>query len=130
MLCTEEQEMLLNEDHSDATYQIQAVSVDSITVNGQTYTSSLVISPEKLILQWPPTSIEILSDADLQVLLDLQPEIILLGTGPRSIIPSAKKLALLYEKQFHVECMSTAAACRTYTILIAEGRKVVAGLIL
>lgn len=122
--------MLLSEDHSFATYQIQSISPGKISVNGEVYTRSLIISPDKLITNWKPTSVESLTDDDLLLLLELKPEIILLGTGEKSIIPPAKKLACLLEKNFHVECMNTAAACRTYTILIAEGRKVVAGLIL
>lgn len=122
--------MILSEDQSDATYQIQRISADNITINGQIYSNSLIISPDRLITDWKPTNIETLTDDDLRLLLEFHPEIILLGTGKHSIIPSAKKLAPLLEKQFHVECMSTAAACRTYTVLISEGRKVVAGLII
>ena len=122
--------MVLSEDHSDATYQIQSISPGKISINGETYTRSLIISPDKLITNWKPLSISTLTDDDLLLFLELKPEIILLGTGEKSIIPPAKKLACLLEKGFHVECMNTAAACRTYTILIAEGRKVAAGLIL
>lgn len=122
--------MSLTEDHSNATYQIQSIAPGKVVINGETYTQSLIISPEELILNWKPTSIETLTDADLMQFLSIKPEIILLGTGERSVIPPAKKLACLTEKQFHIECMNTAAACRTYTLLISEGRKVAAGLIL
>lgn len=122
--------MILSEDHSDATYQIQRISGNAVTINNQTYTRSLIISPERLITDWNPVTIDTLSNDDLLIFLELNPEIILLGTGERSVILPAKKLTSLLEKQFHIECMNTAAACRTYTLLIAEGRKVVAGLIL
>ena len=129
-ILTDEYPMVLTEDNNNATYQIQSVSNQSIRVNNETYTHSLIISPDKLIPNWKPTSLDTLTDADLLLILDFKPEIILLGTGERSIIPPAKKLACLIEKQFQIECMNTAAACRTYTILTAEGRKVVAGLML
>ena len=122
--------MILSEDHSSATYQIQSVTTHSIKINNQTYDHSLIISPNKLITNWRPTSLEMLTDEDLLLFLDFKPDIILLGTGQRSIIPPARKLACLLEKQFHIECMNTKAACRTYTILAAENRNVVAGLIL
>ena len=70
------------------------------------------------------------TDDDLKQLLETKPDIILLGTGEKSVILPATKIAVLLEKQYHVECMNSVAACRTYTILIAEGRKVVAGLII
>jgi uncharacterized protein len=122
--------MILSEDHSDATYQIKSISPGKIIINNETYTNSVIISPNKLITPWAPTSIETLTDEDLLLFLDLKPEIILLGTGEKSIIPSPQKLACLLEKQFHIECMNTRAACSTYTVLISEGRKVAAGLIL
>jgi len=122
--------MVLSEDHSNATYQIQSVTFDGIKINNVIYSNSLIISPDKLIPNWKPITIDTLTDDDLLLFLAFKPEIILLGTGERSIILPAKKLACLLEKQFHIECMNTAAACRTYTILASEGRKVVAGLIL
>ncbi len=122
--------MVLSEDNSNATYQIKSISPGKIVINEETYANSVIISPEKLISPWAPKNSNDITDDDLLQLLKLKPEIILIGTGERSVILPAKKLAPLLEKQFHVECMNTQAACRTYTILISEGRNVVAGLIL
>lgn len=122
--------MLVSQDNNDAIYQIQSVSSDQITVNNEIYKESLIISPDKLILHWPPKNTDMLTDEHLLMLLESNPDIILLGTGEKSIILSDKTLAVLLEKQFHVECMSTPAACRTYTILSAENRRVTAGLLL
>ncbi|OGT43611.1 MAG: hypothetical protein A3F13_06625 [Gammaproteobacteria bacterium RIFCSPHIGHO2_12_FULL_40_19] len=122
--------MVLSEDHSDAQFQINAISSGKIGINKESYTHSLIIAPHKLITNWKPTTVGAITDDDLLMLLVDHPEIILLGTGERSIILPAKKLAVLLEKQHHIECMNTASACRTYTILAAEGRKVVAGLII
>lgn len=122
--------MILSEDQNGAIYQIRSVSPDSIKINHDVYYHSLIISPRHLVPHWKPTSIETLTDDDLQLLLELKPDIILLGTGKHSIIPSAQKMAVLLNQQFHCECMSTASACRTYAILSAENRNVVAGLIL
>ena len=122
--------MILSEDHSNAHYQIQSISPGKIRINKETHTRSLIISPNKLISNWKPTSVELITDDDLLLLLINNPEIILLGTGERSIILPANKLAILLEKQHHIECMNTASACRTFTVLVAEGRNVVAGLII
>lgn len=122
--------MVLTEDNNDARYQIKSIASGEIKINDEIYTNSVIITPNKLTLNWSPHSADQITDADLLLLLETQPEVILIGTGERSVILPAKKIAVLLEKQYHVECMNTAAACRTYTILAAEGRKVAAGLIL
>lgn len=122
--------MIISEDQNSATYQIQSVSPEKIVVNNTPYSTSLIISPNQLITDWQPKNTEMITDDDLLKLLECKPDIILLGTGEKSFILPNKKLMVLLEKQFHVECMSTPAACRTYTILSAENRNVVAGLIL
>jgi uncharacterized protein len=122
--------MLLTQDHSDAQYQITSFSPGKIGINDKTYTSSVIISLNQLIDNWRPRNVDMITDDDLLLLLALKPDIILLGTGEKSIMLPAKKLACLLEKNFYVECMNTAAACRTYTVLAAEGRNVVAGLLL
>ena len=122
--------MSLIEDKSQATYQIQSYSPDGAVINGEQYSKSLIISPDRLLPDWPVRDLDAINDQYLLQLLDFQPNIILLGTGLRSIIPPAKTLQVLLSRQFQVECMSTPAACRTYTVLAAEGRRVVAGLIL
>src|SRR3990167_195512 len=114
--------MILNEDRNNAHYQIQSFSPGKLIVNNELYTTSVIITPSQLIQNWSPRNIDHITDDDFKPFLSLQPKIILLGTGDRSKILPAQKLALLLEKQFHVECMNTAAACRTYMALSAEGR--------
>ena len=59
----------------------------------------------------------------------MRPEIVLLGTGAAFSFPEPRKLASLHQAGIGVEVMDTAAACRTYNILMAEGRNVVAALV-
>lgn len=122
--------MSLTEDHNTATYQIKSISPGKIGVNDETLTHSFIISANQLIKNWHPSSVDAITEDDLLQLLIAKPDIILIGTGEKSIIIPAKKLACLIEKKFHAECMNTKAACHTYTILSAEGRNVVAGIIL
>jgi uncharacterized protein len=98
-------------------------------VGVETITGSFILSPRHLIRDWAPTSIEDLVSEHLEALLALQPELILLGTGPRLQFPESGILATIHQRQIGVEVMDTAAACRTYNILMTEGRFVVAGLI-
>lgn len=114
--------MLLTEDHSDALYQIKSYEPHKITINNKVYTQNLIISSDQLITNWDAKN--------LLQLTDLKPEIILLGTGEKNVAMSIEQLKSLYELGFSPECMSTRAAAHTYTILISEGRRVVAGLIL
>lgn len=90
---------------------------------------SLILSPRQLIRDWAPLHVTELLATHLEAIAALQPEVILLGTGPHLEFPASEVLAVLHERQIGVEVMGTAAACRTYNILMAEGRNVAAGLI-
>lgn len=122
--------MVFTQDFSDAMIQIQSYSNDYVMINDVKHTSSLIISPNQLITNWPPARAQAITEADLLALCTQKPDVILLGTGSKSIILPPQVLAPLLEKQYNVECMSTPAACRTFTVLSAEGRHVVAGLII
>jgi uncharacterized protein len=100
-----------------------------VEVSGKRYTSSLVVSGERIIVDWPAHSVEELSADHMAAILELKPEIVLLGTGARFTFADQKILAPLYKANVGVEVMDTPAACRTYNILLGEGRNVVAALI-
>jgi uncharacterized protein len=101
-----------------------------VEVNGRRHGASLVVSGDQLITDWPATSVDTLTADHLATLITLAPEIILLGTGPRFQFPEPARLAALYQAGIGVEAMDTPAACRTYNILLGEGRHVVAALLL
>lgn len=90
---------------------------------------SLVISPEALIRDWEPDTVAMLDLSHLEMLAELSPEVVLIGSGESLCFPDHAILSGFYQRRIGVEIMDTAAACRTYNILMAEGRKVVAGLI-
>lgn len=122
--------MILTQDTSGASFQIRAYQPGSITVNDQTYQQSLIISAEQLIPHWKPQSLAELSVADWAAVLALKPTLIILGTGKRFQLPPPSLLTPIYEQRIGVESMDTGAACRTYTALAAEGRRVVAALLI
>jgi len=117
-------------DTSSATYNIKGYEDGAVTVNEKTYQHSLIISPEKLITSWPISSISEFSEEDCKKLLTLNPELVLLGTGHELCFPAIKLIVPFQQHGIGFEAMTTQAACRTYNVLVAEGRKVVAGLIL
>jgi len=100
-----------------------------VVVNGKRHASSLVVSAERLITDWPAARIESLTADHLAAIVELKPEIVLLGTGAKFTFPEPSLLAPLYKAGIGVEVMDTPAACRTYNILLGEGRNVVAALI-
>jgi uncharacterized protein len=100
-----------------------------VEINGQRHTQSLVVSGGRLVTDWPVASLEGLRADHMAAIVELKPEIVLLGTGARFQFPPPALLAPLYKAGIGVEVMDTPAACRTYNILQGEGRDVAAALI-
>ena len=90
---------------------------------------SFVISPQHLVRNWPPQRFEELNEEHLHLIATLDPEVVLLGTGAKLRFPNHSWLRAFYQHGIGVEVMDNSAACRTYNILMTEGRNVVAGFI-
>lgn len=102
----------------------------SIAINRQIYTANLVVMPDSIILDWHAEPLNTLSPQAFLRLAELSPEVVLLGTGTTHRFLHPKLFRHLTEQGIPLECMTTAAACRTYNILMSEGRNVAAALIL
>jgi len=98
-----------------------------VQINTIRYEKSLVVMPEHVIPEWPE-KFEDLAAENFEKLAELKPEVVLLGTGPTIRFVHPRMTAALTQIGVSVECMDTAAACRTYNILMAEGRYVIAAL--
>ena len=122
--------MKFAEDDLNEGYFITAYDDTSIQINGKNFSSALVIAQDALIIDWAPASIETLLPEHIDTIANLEPELVLLGTGAKLIFPELKTYAKLIQQGIGVEVMDTGAACRTYNILISEGRRVVAGMII
>jgi uncharacterized protein len=109
---------------------ITAYSAEYIEVNRQRYTQNLIVMPESLIHDWAATGFTDLSNAHFKQIADLKPEVVLLGTGATHLFLHPKHYQCLTDSGIALECMTTAAACRTYNILMSEGRNVAAALII
>src|SRR3989338_6821697 len=101
-----------------------------VQINESRHTASLILAPTQVLTPWPGESFEALAAEHFRPAIDLVPEILLLGVGRRLRFPPAACLKLLIEANIGFEVMDTAAACRTYNILMAEGRNVAAALII
>jgi uncharacterized protein len=99
-----------------------------VQLNGERRDSSLLVLPER-VTDWPPASFEALAEAHFALIAELQPEVVLLGTGARLRFPHPRLTAPLARAGIGLEVMDVQAACRTYNILMAEERVVAAALL-
>lgn len=96
----------------------------------ETVSHSFLLTPTHLERDWSPEHFEQLEPVHVEPMLALEPELVLLGTGARLRFPHPAFGAALMERRIGMEVMDTAAACRTYNILLGEGRRVAAALLL
>ncbi len=111
-------------------FMIRAYEPGYLLAGENRYERSLILTPDRIIDDWRPQYLHEVDRAAIQELADLQPEVVLLGTGREQGFPPPHCLSALTDRGIGVECMDTGAACRTYNLLVGEGRKVVAGLLL
>jgi len=100
-----------------------------VRVGTQEYRAPIVLTSAAIVEGFAPGGFDTLTEADFAALLAHKPEVVLLGTGATHRFPHPRLTRALVEARVGVEVMDTAAACRTFNILAAEGRKVVAALI-
>jgi len=93
------------------------------------YRESLVLTPEAIATGWAPSGFDGLAEADFVHLLSYKPEVVLFGAGSAIRFPHPRLIRALTETRIGLEAMDTPAACRTFNILAAEGRAVVAALL-
>ena len=108
---------------------ISAYGEHYVNVNGVRHEKSLIVTPTEAVDEWLNGGFPSLTAGHFASLLAFKPEIVLLGTGARMQFPAAVLIRPLAETNVGCEVMDTFAACRTYNILVAEGRRVVAALI-
>ncbi len=115
-------------DSPEAVNLIRGYTHGSVTINERKVDESVIVTPERIITGWPPQCFQALETGHLEWLVALEPEIVLLGTGERQYFPHPRLIAPLARHGVGIEAMDTAAACRTYNIVVAEGRRVAAAL--
>ena len=101
-----------------------------VTVSGRRFEHPIVVTPEQIFTDWQPQGFEALTETHFAYFLALKPEILLLGTGTQQHFPHPQLYRQLMAARIGMECMHTAAACRTYNILMEEGRRVAAAILL
>jgi uncharacterized protein len=108
---------------------IRSISEKGICVDKDFYDKPFILSGQQIITEWGVASVDDIDETSLQVIFDLQPEVILIGTGRNQVFLPPATQAHFIRRNFGFEVMTTDAACRTFNVLAAEGRHVVAGLL-
>ncbi len=119
--------MKITLDNADSDYRIQSCEEGAIKINGKMVDHPVIVNRSG-IYTWEVGTAGDLNQSHFQRVLELNPEIFILGTGTRQIFPAADIVMLFNTNGIAFEAMNTGAACRTYNILLSEGREVSAGL--
>jgi len=119
--------------HSSSTQQYQTVTGyddSGVEINAERFNYSLIVMPETPPRPWPVDNFAALTAQHFeQIALDT-PDVVILGTGARQRFVHPRMIASLAGKHIGVESMDSKAACRTYNVLMGEGRKVTLALII
>lgn len=119
--------------HATTTQQYQTITgyeKDWVEINAVRFAHSLIVLPESPPVVWPVATFDALSASDFEALEAAEPDLVILGTGLKQRFVAPGLIGRLLSRRIGVECMDNQAACRTYNILMAEGRKVALALIL
>jgi len=122
--------MKFSQDIINSNYRITAQELTRIRVNDTWLTQSFIVSPSTLIDNWNISSLSNLSEQHCEQLINMKPEVLIIGTGTTQCFPDTSIMRIFAKHQIGLEIMNSAAACRTFNILLGEDRHVVAGVIL
>ncbi|MEP7139252.1 MAG: Mth938-like domain-containing protein [Caldimonas sp.] len=121
--------MKMRADRMEGQNAIARHGPEGVLVNGVERTESVVVPWSGSVQPWHAASFDALTPAHFEQLAALRPELVIFGSGPRLRFAPPALLRSLIDARIGFETMDTAAACRTYNVLLAEGRRVVAALI-
>jgi uncharacterized protein len=122
--------MKLHLTTAENNYLITGYGAGYIEINKQHYSQNLIVMADKLVLDWQTTDFASLAEAHFAQIVALNPEVVLLGTGEKHQFLHPRIYQALTSYGIPLECMTTAAAGRTYNFLMSEGRNVAAALLI
>ena len=109
---------------------VRAASAEAITVVDRTLTKSFLLAADRAEENWPVQRLDQLDEAAIAKVLELKPEVVILGTGAKLQFPPPKVQAEFLRRGIGLEVMDNAAASRTFNVLVSEGRRAVAAFLL
>jgi uncharacterized protein len=121
--------MKISEERGEGAYLISGYGPGYLKINHIEYRGSVLLSAKGIEAGWPRNTVESLTADDLDRIVRDNPELVLIGTGAHLQFPARSVMNFFLGKGIGVEIMDTHAACRTYNLLVLEGRNVTAALI-
>ncbi len=118
--------MQIQLDKGSHTTQIHSYNESSLLINGTRYSLPIALLPEKIIHESLPKSFNDISEKFLEQLVYEEPEVLIVGTGNKTLFMPIKFDKWCAQHQISIDCMTTGAACRTFSLLASEKRKVAA----
>ncbi|MEE4638636.1 MAG: MTH938/NDUFAF3 family protein [Wenzhouxiangella sp.] len=109
---------------------VRQVDSDGVTINDRRFSASVIVGARVLQESWPVHVLADLDEVSVEPLVKLGPELVVIGVGSRPQFPDARIQHLFFRHGIGLECMTLAAAARTFNILMSEDRRALAGLIL
>ncbi len=122
--------MKLQPDRADGVNLIRSHEAGRLLINQDSYTQSVIVPPTGPVEPWACARHAELSLADFERIAAMKPEVVIFGSGSRLRFPPPALLRPLMAARIGIETMDTTAACRTYNVLVSEGRQVVAALLM
>lgn len=121
--------MKMQADRPEGSNAITRHAAEGVIVNGTEHRTSVLVPWQGLVQPWSVHDFESLDEGSFEAVMALSPELVIFGSGSRLRFPKPAVLKALMARRVGFETMDTPAACRTYNVLLAEGRAVVAALI-
>ncbi len=103
---------------------------DAASNNIRSLSSSFILTPQQIIEPWPYHEVDELDSAGFSAIIEQRAEVVIIGTGKNLCFPDHQALQAFHQAGIGVEVMNTASACRTFNVLVAENRFVIAGLLI
>ena len=121
--------MKLQSDPHSGANAITGYGNGYVEINQIPYNHAVILKSDGDISEWPVKSFEELEAGHFAQMVDFKPELVLIGTGGRQRFPKPELLKPLIAAKIGFEIMDSQAACRTYNILVGEGRQVLLALL-
>ena len=121
--------MKLQSDPHSGANTITGYGDGYVEINKTPYMHAVLISSDGAISEWPIKAFQAIEPSHFEQMVTLKPELILIGTGVKQRFPKPELLKALISAKIGFEIMNSQAACRTYNILVGEGRRVLLALI-
>ena len=117
--------MLLTEHRNERELFVRHADATSVTIIDRVFRRSLIVSARQVVEEFAARLVTDIDASAIEVILALNPEVVLLGTGARADFPAQRVLAEFLKRGIGLETMDNAAAARTFNVLVGEGRQAV-----